>query len=211
MQKGSYVKVPGNITTKIKDKIGKKFGSLTVLDVDGFRQGKRDKYVIFLCLCDCGNTTVVHGLHLGVGTKSCGCLAKKQRENWVHGNIKYEPIISSARNIWKFYKKEGLSFDDFFNMSQLPCFYCGIAPYNTHNAFTNSKRVRSTASEKSKAAGTFIYNGLDRIDSTKGHIKGNLVPCCILCNWAKRDMTQADFYTWAYRLSDNLRKNNRLL
>lgn len=35
--------------------------------------------------------------------------------------------------------------------------------------------------------------GLDRINSSKGYIKGNIIPCCAFCNQAKNDLSQNDF------------------
>jgi len=35
--------------------------------------------------------------------------------------------------------------------------------------------------------------GLDRINSNKGYIKGNVVPCCTICNKAKNDLTVKAF------------------
>jgi len=55
-------------------------------------------------------------------------------------------------------KKTNLSFDLTLEESkaimQLPCFYCA--------------KLES--------------RGLDRIDNSLGHIKGNIVPCCRTCN-----------------------------
>lgn len=39
----------------------------------------------------------------------------------------------------------------------------------------------------------FYYNGIDRIDSKKGYIKGNVLPCCKKCNLAKSDMRYDEF------------------
>lgn len=46
----------------------------------------------------------------------------------------------------------------------------------------------------------FDYNGLDRIDSSKAHITGNVVSSCYNCNRAKNNLTTADFLAWVDRL-----------
>lgn len=72
---------------KIKDMIGKKFGRLTVIELDKERNEKfreeRNKGlrssapVCYICKCDCGNICSVKGFKLRNGhTKSCGCIAK---------------------------------------------------------------------------------------------------------------------------------------
>jgi len=60
-----------------------------------------------------------------------------------------------------------------------PCFYCGSEPVNICRSKTGN--------------GDFRYNGLDRVDNTKGYIMGNVVPSCPICNWAKGAMTQKQF------------------
>ena len=58
------------------DLTGQKFGRLTVIKNAG-----RDKYrqAVWLCECDCGNTSVVNGGDLRSGnTKSCGCLNREK-------------------------------------------------------------------------------------------------------------------------------------
>ncbi len=36
-------------------------------------------------------------------------------------------------------------------------------------------------------------NGVDRVDSSRGYVKDNVVSCCKHCNLAKRDRTAEDF------------------
>ncbi len=63
----------GHKGTRIKDKIGQRFGLLTVEKLDHIDE--RDKHAYWLCKCDCGNHTVVDSGSLSSGnTKSCGCL-----------------------------------------------------------------------------------------------------------------------------------------
>lgn len=63
-----------------KDLTGEKFHKLTVLKRAGY-----DKYnkILWMCRCDCGNTTVTHGRDLVNGhCKSCGCAKnEKKRED----------------------------------------------------------------------------------------------------------------------------------
>lgn len=55
----------------LKEYVGKRFGRLTVT---GYH-GKVDGAHRWKCMCDCGNTTIVHQTLLQSGkTKSCGCL-----------------------------------------------------------------------------------------------------------------------------------------
>lgn len=57
------------------DIIGKKYGRLTVVKFDGFRNGRP----YFLCSCDCGKTKVIQKYNLMEGkTKSCGCYHVEQ-------------------------------------------------------------------------------------------------------------------------------------
>lgn len=65
---------------KTKDLTGQKFGKLTAIKL----LDKRTKSggAIWLCQCECGNTTKVAGSQLSNGhTKSCGCMIHK--EGWV--------------------------------------------------------------------------------------------------------------------------------
>ena len=46
-------------------------------------------------------------------------------------------------------------------------------------------------------------SGLDRIDPMKGYTLNNVRPCCDMCNTAKNDCTEEEFYTWAIRLCNH--------
>lgn len=55
-----------------KDITGNRYGRLTVIKDSGKRKNKR---ILWRCLCDCGNETFVDGYSLkSSNTKSCGCL-----------------------------------------------------------------------------------------------------------------------------------------
>ena len=40
---------------------------------------------------------------------------------------------------------------------------------------------------------TFLWNGIDCIDSSKGYVEGNVVPCCKSCNEMKSSKSSEDF------------------
>lgn len=69
---------------KLKDISGQKFGRLTAVErIDTDKRGE----LIWLCQCECGNTTKVRSSHLRNGrTKSCGCL---KRERTIERNFKH--------------------------------------------------------------------------------------------------------------------------
>ena len=48
--------------------------------------------------------------------------------------------------------------------------------------------------------------GLDRISNEKGYTKGNLVPCCDICNTAKNCMEQKEFFKWIENVYNNISK-----
>lgn len=171
------------------DIVGKKYNRLTVLE-----QIIHNKRYCCKCLCDCGKITIVNSSKLKSGhTKSCGCLnyeerlkkAKLMNKAWT----KYEPRIATAKGVWeRRYVDDGnLKFEDFLNLTQEPCYYCGALPNNKQN----SSEDRSSA--YAKANSDFIYNGLDRFDNSKPHQLDNVVPCCKYCNYAKRELSFEEF------------------
>lgn len=63
-------------SSKIKDRVGQRFGRLIVIEFSHITENKsRNAY--WKCFCDCGNETIVSSSHLGRGTNSCGCIARE--------------------------------------------------------------------------------------------------------------------------------------
>jgi hypothetical protein len=173
---------------------GQKFGRLTTIS---YKKGR------WFCLCECGDHTEVKTENLtSQNTRSCGCLnreiASQKSDKLIAGRRKYEPKIASARRRWQSYlysDSQCVSFDEFMIISQQNCVYCGIGPstnFNCGNA--------NNSSIKKKAEGEFIYNGMDRIDSSRHHTIDNVVPCCYDCNRAKNNRTVKNFLEWVKTL-----------
>lgn len=79
------------------DLTGQKYGMLTVLkEAPEARENHKNRAIMWKCLCECGNETIVssNALRTG-GTISCGCLSSKNewliRKHLNELNIKYEP------------------------------------------------------------------------------------------------------------------------
>lgn len=70
--------------------IGKRFGKLVVLSYAGDEYIGKDNNSRWVCLCDCGNTSIVGGNKLKTGhTKSCGCeVSRKAKQRMLNDNPK---------------------------------------------------------------------------------------------------------------------------
>jgi len=171
-------------STDYIDITSKKFGKLFVVEkVETPNHIKDKNRAYFKCVCDCGNNTIVAGKELRSGNRaSCGCNIRHDK--------KEDTKISSARVIYRSSYRDGdLSLDDFLLLSQMKCHYCNSIPSNKANVFKN----RKTCTDFSKKHGDFVYNGLDRIDSSFPHNKNNVVPCCKKCNIMKKNYSITEF------------------
>ena len=91
--------------------------------------------------------------------------------------------------IWQYRanaKKRGLSFDlgeaEIKHIFESDCFYCGRPP--------------STTVTRKGHWSEFTYNGIDRIDNNLGYVVGNVLPCCMECNFKRGAQPQDDFLVW---------------
>jgi len=75
--------------------IGKRFGRLVVIGLDGVDNGHNRRW---LCKCDCGNEKVILGTLLKNGkTQSCGCLKKELKSCW---NVTHGQTGKTTYRIW---------------------------------------------------------------------------------------------------------------
>lgn len=108
---------------------------------------------------------------------------QKRRQNFFKT---HPPYLVNARGCFNKYCDGNLSFENFMFLSQQKCAYCKKGPSNVRNKYYNDEYA-------------FIYNGLDRIDSSKPHDLENIVSCCISCNRMKSDQTMKEFTSWLKR------------
>jgi hypothetical protein len=181
------------------DRIGERHGRLTVVEYMGVSQ-KAGHYRLWRCQCDCGAECVVAWRELSRGhTKSCGCLFRETIA--ASGGWNRKPEGESAFNqLFQQYRRSargrgysfGLSEEEFRNLTQLPCYYCGLPP---------SLKVPTVKSTN----GEYLYTGVDRIDNRRGYSLDNVRPCCKQCNIAKGTLSEVEYIDWLSRTSKRLR------
>jgi hypothetical protein len=177
--------------------VGLKFGRLLVISKNEIKGNNRQ--IRWDCKCDCGNKHSVTGESLRSGkSKSCGCLLKEARhvKNKNSDREKamllliYSPLKKRHRQ--KFNNENYIDFELFKKLSLSNCFYCNSEPLNTQP----DVRYETRCNKKEKLVITdFVlkYNGIDRIDSSKGYELNNVVSCCKNCNSAKMELSIIDF------------------
>ena len=163
--------------------MGKRFGRLVVQNLHSTK-GRAS----WVCKCDCGKVKVVDAYHLRCKeTRSCGCSKPGKRKAKGH---------AGKNQLWLRYKhtaktQYGLPFeldpDVFEQLTSSCCFYCGVPP---RQIYTNN----GCKSEEAREHAAYKYNGIDRVDNSKGYTDDNVVSCCKLCNKWKGAMTQREFF-----------------
>jgi 5-methylcytosine-specific restriction endonuclease McrA len=189
----------GNFIDLTNQKFGKLIALKQVPKPDGL---KKFSGSFWLCKCDCGNEKIVVAFSLKRINKkipkSCGCLRKKTslvrlEYSKATFNILYSAYKNAAksRNI-----KFELNKDEFKKITQGNCFYCGIKPEQIIKSKNNN--------------GNYIYNGIDRVNSSKGYILNNVVACCGKCNKAKSSTSLDEFLKWIDRVYTNMHSKDKI-
>jgi len=168
------------------DEVGNVYSKLTVIErAANTKEGQAQ----WLCRCECGNNSIVCGKSLRQGkTKSCGCLKHDSAlSNGVAARNRLECTYrwnAEHRGLeWN------LSSGEFQQLTSSNCHYCGTEP--------KQKAIPSGDS------GIYYYNGIDRVDNSKGYTLDNVVPCCGLCNRGKMDMDNEVFMQWIAKVYHN--------
>lgn len=189
-------------SSRTKDLTNQKFGKLLVISRAEPRITSKYKHSMWSYVCECGKHGVAQSCNLLCGnTKSCGCSRSKPFPlQTIQARRKRKPPnpLVSIRIIICAYKtnakKRGfawdLSFEEFVELAALPCHYCGAGPSNFLTARFGHY--------------TYMYNGIDRLNSELGYFRDNCVPSCKFCNWAKSARTVTEFTAWIIRVYDHL-------
>lgn len=173
-----------------KLQVGTTVGHWIIIDYD--KSSKK-----YLCKCECGTERLVRPWSLNQRKSlSCGC---KQKEK-VGERIIESGFISIRKNIFRNYTMAAnrrnyefsLSFDEFDNLINKPCHYCG-----TEGSMTSEGTYRQ--GEPSVDYSMYRYNGVDRVDNNLGYTIENTVSCCNICNNSKSTLTLKEWREWLER------------
>jgi len=164
------------------DMRGQRIGNFLVLRAV---PGRRCTEWMVRCICGKKKRLVRHRILV---SKSCGCMtagfiAARNRKH-VHP-AQTAVYWQYRRDALKRKLRWGLSRETFLKLTQLPCNYCGELPSRT----------------KTMTGEVFSYNGIDRVDSSRGYVRRNVVSCCSICNRAKSDSPVEVFLAWATRIA----------
>jgi hypothetical protein len=180
----------------LKNLIGKRFGLLSVISEAG-RNQKRS--AIWLCQCDCGKQVTRIGSTLLAGkSSSCGCRwhSPESRAKIAQSQIRPGSLM---RREYRHYRdgaiarghQWGLSESQFKDLVQMSCRYCGTEP----------SIERNTKYEQD------LFNGIDRVDNTKGYEMDNCVPCCKICNYMKRALSVEEFMAHIHLIATHIKES----
>jgi hypothetical protein len=179
---------------KLINLVGMTFGYLTVTS-----RGETDRSgsTRWWCQCVCGKSVLVRGRALQIRKQiSCGCI--RNSNNRLRANTNHPRMLPSGVAAYNLllgqYRKSAshrhleFSLDEqtFKTLISGNCFYCGASP----NSIITKRALN----------GNLIYNGIDRLDNTKGYIVDNCVTCCIQCNRAKHTTSKEEFLNMVERI-----------
>lgn len=162
---------------------------------------KSNGYSVWEAKCDfCGKVKEFPSYYFK--REHCSCECEGWRSEWAD-KIGRKPMPnhqSHVNIIYCHYKRgaedRGLAFEltkeQVRSLIEQDCYYCGQKPV-----------VRYTAEG---CAGEYEWNGIDRVDNTKGYMMDNCVPCCKLCNFGKRDLTLDEFTEWIHRAYHSMKQ-----
>ena len=187
-----------------------------------YKQGKNigKRYLIHEMRCFCGKVFVRRA---SSKSRSCGCFTgefRKGQKLGPHPSRIRTPEIARLKVAQRVYEHHGyseadISFDDFLALSQMNCHYCNTPPSNKRHL---GLRADGTPRKIGRWTGIippwgsylgdaafFIYNGLDRLDSSRNHSKDNVVPCCKRCNWTKGSRPMDEFLAHVTAIAQHLK------
>ena len=111
------------------------------------------------------------------------CQTHYDRNRSKSSKRKYQQLLKKCKDN---NRETNLNEDNVYEISKKNCYYCG-------------KENNSTG------------HGLDRIDSSKDYLIGNIVSCCGNCNRAKSDLKTSDFFEMAMNIYKNCERKVNFL
>mgnify|MGYP001139949712 CR=1 FL=1 len=170
----------------IIDITGQVFDTLTVIKKTN--NYSKSGQILWELLCKCGEICYATSSDL-----------KRNRRNFCKKCRDQVADLSPYKSLYGNYKRHAnrrgytfeLGIDQFINIVQSNCNYCGEEPNQWYKKEGSRKGI--------------FYNGIDRQDNTLGYTLENAKPCCKFCNLAKKTFPAEELVAWLNRVA--LRKN----
>jgi hypothetical protein len=133
------------------------------------------------------------------GKKSCGCVSLSSPSYRPHPNREWGRILKQYSNN---HPDFALCLEQVKYICSQPCFYCG-GP--------RSNKLKGRRYRLSTGRTVLLYSGVDEVIHGKGHVVGNVLPCCYFCNMAKSDSTLEDWCQYAHKDIFEVREAARMM
>lgn len=106
---------------------------------------------------------------------------------------------AGIRGLYSKYQTRAKSHKRLFDLSRAVftelildrCYYCNSKPRTKWYVLKGDQSTR----------GTFLYNGIDRVDNELGYIEGNVLTCCYRCNVMKHILNYGDFIKQVHKIA----------
>lgn len=153
--------------------------------LERLKEASRDRYSLYLC--HCGNTKEIRDDAVRSGQQSCGCLRGKNLITHGKGNTLEAYMIDRSKSRAK---KKGFEHNITIEDIQIPdkCPLLGIPLFAGQGGVCPNSPT------------------LDRIDSSKGYIKGNVWVISYKANTIKSNATPEELQLIASRLAEFIAK-----
>ena len=185
---------------QFKNLIGMRFGKLVVISLEKTTNHEVQRIRYWKCSCDCGGSVVIRGSHLtcpssrSTITRSCGCerLSFQHGDKWKSKSMRLGTAFRLCLSKYTQNAKHRdlpweLTEEQFRVLTSSPCYYTGEMP--------------STVS-KARSGEVYLYNGIDRLDNSKGYTTDNCVTCCWDVNMMKMDLPLSRFLELCRKISE---------
>jgi hypothetical protein len=174
-----------------KDLTGQQYNKLTIttfshraISANGYSRN------IWNVVCACGKQFKIGVSDFKKGTGQCwkcGHETARAKITKDPQKLVFDKLFNSYKRTSKKRKKEfNLTKGQFRRFINDFCYYCGTEPRQ------KAKHPRQKYE--------LLYNGIDRLDSSKGYILNNCVTCCSICNYMKQSLYEEDFYLQLLRI-----------
>jgi len=117
--------------------------------------------------------------------------------------------VAAFNELYGAYKKRArlanrefeLTKEQFKTLTSGNCFYCNRPPMQ--------EWIPTSVRNGRGNSGNYIYNGIDRIDSSKGYTLDNCSSCCSTCNYMKQETSREQFLNDIEAVYSHITKSGR--